>query len=576
MKISLKLPLAFAAALLLMFCAAVYGIYSLNQSLKVHATTVGASSANERAVSDLAMTFKLQVQEWKNTLLRGKDPKALDKHWGAFGKLESEMAAKAKKLVADLPAGEARSLVEKFAASHTAMGQSYKKGFDAFKAAAFDPAAGDAAVQGMDREPAKLLEAAGNRIEADTAGISAKAAVDGERATIVSLVLMLVVCGVGLLGGVLFSRTITRPIDQAVAVASAVAAGDLSLEFNAHGKDETAQLLSALRAMQSSLAKVVGNVREDADGVATASAQIAQGNQDLSQRTEEQASALEETAASMEQLGATVRQNADNARQANQLALSASSVAIQGGDVVGQVVQTMKGINDSSKKIADIISVIDGIAFQTNILALNAAVEAARAGEQGRGFAVVASEVRSLAGRSADAAKEIKALINASVERVEAGTALVDQAGATMTEVVTSIKRVTDIMGEISAASSEQSAGVAQIGEAITQMDQATQQNAALVEESAAAAESLKGQAQHLVQAVAVFKLSQGAAANAAVMRASAPMSTSPSAPVVERRGPDRARNVARPAFGAKAEPPTLSAQVEPGKTGTMDDWTSF
>jgi methyl-accepting chemotaxis protein len=266
-------------------------------------------------------------------------------------------------------------------------------------------------------------------------------------------------------------------------------------------------MLAAMSRMQSSFSAIVRGVQANAEQVATASAQIAQGNNDLSGRTEQQASALEETAASMEELSATVRQNADNAKQANQLAQSASTVAVLGGDVVAQVVDTMKGINESSKKIADIISVIDGIAFQTNILALNAAVEAARAGEQGRGFAVVASEVRSLAGRSADAAKEIKSLIITSVERVEHGTTLVDKAGATMSEVVSSIKRVTDIMGEIRAASVEQSSGVAQVGEAVTQMDHATQQNAALVEESAAAAESLKGQAQQLVQAVAVFKL---------------------------------------------------------------------
>ncbi|WP_439606199.1 methyl-accepting chemotaxis protein [Hydrogenophaga sp.] len=303
------------------------------------------------------------------------------------------------------------------------------------------------------------------------------------------------------------SRSITVPLRTAADSARRIADGDLTQPIDTAGRDEAAQLLQALKGMQDSLVRVVSNVRGNAEGVASASAEISQGNNDLSARTEQQASALEETAASMEELSSTVRQNADNAQQANQLAKSASTVATQGGGVVAQVVDTMKGINDSSRKIADIISVIDGIAFQTNILALNAAVEAARAGEQGRGFAVVAAEVRNLAQRSAQAAKEIKELITASVDRVAQGTTLVDQAGVTMAEVVGAIQRVTDIMGEISAASIEQSSGVAQVGEAVTQMDQATQQNAALVEQSAAAASSLKAQAEQMVQAVAVFKL---------------------------------------------------------------------
>ena len=328
-------------------------------------------------------------------------------------------------------------------------------------------------------------------------------------ATIRAVVIAAVAAGIGVaaLFGYLLIRGMSRDLDHAVEVAEAVTAGDLAHAIRSEGSDEIARLMQALARMKDNLTRVVSHVRQNSESVATASAQIAQGNQDLSQRTEQQASALQETAASMEQLSSTVKQNADNARQANGLALNAATVAVRGGEVVGQVVETMKGINDSSKKIADIIGVIDGIAFQTNILALNAAVEAARAGEQGRGFAVVASEVRSLAGRSAEAAREIKSLISASVERVEQGTALVNQAGVTMTEVVGSIQRVNDIMGEISAASTEQSTGVAQVGEAVSQMDQATQQNAALVEESAAAAESLRQQAQALVQAVAVFRL---------------------------------------------------------------------
>ncbi|TDP74032.1 methyl-accepting chemotaxis protein [Roseateles toxinivorans] len=304
------------------------------------------------------------------------------------------------------------------------------------------------------------------------------------------------------------ARRMTLPMAHAVAVADSMAKGDLTAVIHPSGNDENLQLLQAMARMQSSFAGIVREVKGNADRVASASAQIADGNQDLSSRTEQQASSLQQTAATMDELGATVRNNADNAQQANQLALGAASIAVKGGTVVGQVVETMKGINDSSRKIADIIGVIDGIAFQTNILALNAAVEAARAGEQGRGFAVVAGEVRSLAQRSAAAAREIKALIGASVERVEQGSTLVDQAGQTMSEIVSAIQRVNDIVAEISSASAEQSSGVNQVGKAVTSMEQATQQNAALVEQSAAAAEGLRQQADELVRAVAAFRLS--------------------------------------------------------------------
>jgi len=385
-------------------------------------------------------------------------------------------------------------------------------------------------------------------------------------------------------------RSITRPLEMAVQVADSIAGGDLGTPITVHSKDETGQLLGALQRMQQSLANTVSTVRQNAEGVASASSQIASGNNDLSARTEQQASALEETAASMEELGSTVRQNADNARTANQLAMTASTVATQGGQVVAEVVETMKGINASSNKIADIISVIDGIAFQTNILALNAAVEAARAGEQGRGFAVVAGEVRSLAGRSAEAAKEIKSLISASVERVEQGSQLVDKAGATMTEVVTAIRRVTDIMGEISAASSEQSAGVGQVGEAVTQMDQATQQNAALVEEMAAAASALNAQAGELVNAVAVFRLGAGSPSRAVPPPAPrAPQAAAVARPARGAMPAPQPRATAKPApsriaaAGASAAP----ANARPGATtapaaapqagaGREDDWESF
>jgi methyl-accepting chemotaxis protein len=328
-------------------------------------------------------------------------------------------------------------------------------------------------------------------------------------------------CLVGILFGVLLAilvgtwviRGITRPLGAAVTLAQGVAAGDLTQRIAVQSQDETGQLLTALRDMNDSLARTVGQVRAGTETITVASREIASGNADLSARTEEQASALEKTATAMDQLTGTVRQNADNARQANQLVVSASGHAVKGGDVVGQVVNTMGSIKESSRKIADIIGVIDGIAFQTNILALNAAVEAARAGEQGRGFAVVAAEVRNLAQRSANAAKEIKALIGDSVDKVDEGGRLVDEAGKTMGDIVNSVRHVADIMAEITAASDEQSAGIEGIHRAIAQMDKMTQQNAALVEEAAAAAESMQDQALALAQSVAVFKLEQGAEA---------------------------------------------------------------
>jgi methyl-accepting chemotaxis protein len=312
--------------------------------------------------------------------------------------------------------------------------------------------------------------------------------------------------------GFMITRSITRPLKTAVDVAETVAAGNLTSTITVDSKDETGQLQHALSKMNASLVKIIGEVRSGTEAIASGSSQIRAGNADLSQRTEKQAVSLERTASSMDQLTSTVRQNADNARQANQLAVQASQVAVRGGEVVAQVVETMESINGSARKIVDIISVIDGIAFQTNILALNAAVEAARAGEQGRGFAVVAAEVRNLAQRSAAAAKEIKGLIGDSVEKVESGTSLVAQAGATMVDIVDSVRRVTDIMGEIMSASQEQSAGIEEINQAVSQMDTATQQNAALVEEAAAASQAMFDQAENLTRIVGAFKLAEPAA----------------------------------------------------------------
>ena len=349
--------------------------------------------------------------------------------------------------------------------------------------------------------------------------------------------LMMIIGALAVLGGAVvawfITRSITGPIRAAVALAETVASGDLSSKVEVTSGDETGQLMAALKHMNDNLNQIVGEVRSGTDAIATASGEIASGNLDLSSRTEQQASALEETASSMEELTSTVKQNADNARQANVLAASASDVAVKGGQVVSQVVDTMGAINASARKIVDIIGVIDGIAFQTNILALNAAVEAARAGEQGRGFAVVATEVRNLAQRSAAAAKEIKVLIGDSVAAVETGSRLVDQAGETMGDIVASVARVTDIMSEITAASHEQEAGIEQINQAIGEMDAVTQQNAALVEEAAAAAGSLREQAGNLAHAVSVFKLDTRRAPLAAVpARTSVPAPAKKPAPV--------------------------------------------
>ena len=379
------------------------------------------------------------------------------------------------------------------------------------------------------------------------------------RMLIVSLIVVTI--ALGLLLAYWIARVVARPLQEAVRVAKTVASGDLTSKIEVKTKDETGELLQALKDMNASLLSVVTEVRTGTDMIATASTEIANGNMDLSARTESQAGSLEETASSMEELTSTVRQNSDNARQANQLSHSASAVAQKGGSVVSQVVNTMGSINESSKKIVDIIAVIDGIAFQTNILALNAAVEAARAGEQGRGFAVVASEVRNLAQRSASAAKEIKMLINDSVEKVDLGTRLVDQAGVTMQEVVESVRRVSDIISEITTAGAEQSSGIDQINNAIIQMDQVTQQNAALVEEAAAAAGALQEQAANLSKVVGVFKLehSHVLQGQATTVR-----------PVARPRLP---ASVAK--SPAKASPAKVAAQErQPAKA--TDDWEEF
>ncbi len=509
LKVGLRLGVAFGSILCITVAIVLYAqsrISALHQSAQRLAT---AEMEQQALVEEWATSIQLNWVRTEAAL------KAIDR--GYVDQLEAAMAAtdkaaaqtqqRIKALLAQAP--QAQALLDAIAKS----GQAYQEQRDTVRHAS---SGGEPDIAGMvdrDLRPRadaylqaldKLRAHMGTQVQAaqaDNAALASQSLWLLGLATLAALAL-------GTLVAWQTTRSITLPLRQGIQAAENIAQGDLSMRIAvAQQRDEAGQLLQALAHMQARLADTVAHVRQNAEGVATASSEIAHGNHDLSARTESQASALQQTAASMEQLGSTVRQNADNAQQANQLALNASNVATQGGEVVAQVVETMRGIHDASRRIADIIGVIDGIAFQTNILALNAAVEAARAGEQGRGFAVVAGEVRNLAQRSADAAKEIKGLIGASVERVEQGSQLVDKAGGTMEEVVTAIRRVTDIMGEISAASKEQASGVAQVGEAITQMDQTTQQNAALVEQSAAAAASLQTQAGELVRAVAVFTL---------------------------------------------------------------------
>jgi methyl-accepting chemotaxis protein-1 (serine sensor receptor) len=463
--------------------------------------------------------FKIQVQEWKNILLRGNDADNFKRYSDAFVKSGKQVQGELHKLEGLLGKLKlATPLVAEAARMHEELVANYLQALQQY-----DPANPDSArivdglVKGLDRAPTRKIDGIVDFIGEQSRRLVAEMEVDNQaahRSASISLLIML--AATLALGSVLVTwliRGITRPLGQAIGIAKTVAAGDLRCDVDVSSRDEIGELLAALKQMSGNLAAIVGRVRAGTDTIATASAEIATGNMDLSSRTEQQASSLEETASSMVELTSTVRQNNENAGQARQLAHTASEVAVRGGATVSEVVATMGAINESSRKIVDIIAVIDGIAFQTNILALNAAVEAARAGEQGRGFAVVASEVRNLAQRSAAAAREIKELIGTSVERVEAGSRLVGRAGETMTEVVASVERVNAIIDEIALASGEQRDGIEQISIAISQMDSVTQQNAALVEEAAAAADSLQQQAQSLTEAVSIFKLHDSAPA---------------------------------------------------------------
>jgi methyl-accepting chemotaxis protein-1 (serine sensor receptor) len=458
--------------------------------------------------------FKIQVQEWKNTLLRGaENQKSFDKYRAAFVAQSQLTQALLDKLILSMPALDmSNKAVIETKQLHAELEQHYLSALQQYHVGDSTSAQRvDHLMTGVDRQPTRMIDEVVSQVLAHTLKMHQKIEAANHASYQHTLLLLAISMLLALIAGITITfwlvRSITRPLAQAVRIAQTVASGDLQTQIVVKGRDETALLMAALKEMNGNLTRIVSDVREGTETIATASAEIALGSQDLSSRNEAQASALEETAASMEELTSVVKKNADNARHASDIAHTASSAARQGGSVVEQVVQTMGEIHHFSHQISNIIALIDGIAFQTNILALNAAVEAARAGSEGRGFAVVASEVRALSQRSASAARDIKALIDSSVSRINAGNALVARAGEAMENIVDNVQRVSSLVAEISLASGEQSAGIDQVNLAVTQMDAATQQNASLSQQSTVAAQSLQSQAQNLLQSVSVFKL---------------------------------------------------------------------
>ena len=522
LKISARLALLGAFFFLARLIVGLRGWSALDAASARSAHAMQRSVALTEAIDtarSAQVEFKIQVQEWKNILLRGGDAAAFQRYREAFVASGAQTRKELKQLQALMTGLQLdAAAVERAVQAHDALGVAYLAALQQYDGARAGSAqAVDAQVKGMDREPTRQIDAIVAAIGKQSHSLMTQMTEQDEAAhhsaTLAMLLTVLVTLLIGSVTVWWLVRSITRPLSAAVGIARQVAAGDLRAVVADSGRNEIGDLLRALKTMSANLAAIVGRVRDGTEAIATASSEIASGNMDLSSRTEEQASSLEQTAASMIELTTTVRQNHDNADQARQLAGSASNVAQRGGATVAQMVQTMGTINASSKRIVDIIGVIDGIAFQTNILALNAAVEAARAGEQGRGFAVVATEVRSLAHRSSEAAREIKQLIGDSVRTVAAGSVLAGQAGQTMDEVVASVQRVNAIIGEIAVASVEQRDGIEQISTAVSQMDGVTQQNAALVEQAAAAADALQQQAASLAEAVSIFQLHAAPAA---------------------------------------------------------------